>query len=63
MNTRRATDRMLKFARDIAQALDLELPTTTDANGNEVADESFDAIHTFIDENKDDFYAWRRYEE
>ena len=62
MNTRPATARMLDFARDIANAFDLELPTRTDANGNEVADESFDAIHDFIEENKDDFYEWKREE-
>ena len=60
MNARPATERMLAFARDIAETLDLDLPTTTDAKGDEVADESFDAIHNFIEEHADDFYEWKR---
>jgi len=57
---RRATERMLAFARDIATGLDLELPKTTDADGWIVDDESFDAISEFIAENRDDYYFWKR---
>jgi hypothetical protein len=56
----RATDRMLAFARDIADGLEIELPTTRDADGNEIVDESFDEISAFIEDNKSDFYEWRR---
>ena len=54
----RATDKMLSFARDIADELDMS--TKKDESGNVVPDESFDAIHDFIEENKNDFYEWRR---
>ena len=56
----RATDRMLAFARDIADGLEIELPMTTDADGNEVVDEDFDEIAAFIEDNKSDFYEWKR---
>ena len=56
----RATEKMLAFAREIAAELDLELPTTTNADGETVSDESFDAISEFIAENKDDYYYWKR---
>ena len=56
----RATDRMLAFARDIADGLEIDLPMTTDADGNEVVDEDFDEIAAFIEDNKDTFYEWRR---
>ena len=56
----RATDKMLSFARDIAEELCLDMPTKKDESGNVVPDESFDAIHNFIEENKNDFYEWRR---
>ena len=51
---------MLAFARDIAAELDMELPTTTNADGETVTDESFDAISEFIAANKDDYYYWKR---
>lgn len=60
MNARRATDKMLAFARDIANTLDIDMPTTKNASGDEIADESFDAIHNFIEEHEADFYEWRR---
>jgi len=56
----RATERMLAFARDIAAELDMELPTTTDADGETVMDESYDAISEFLAANKDDYYYWKR---
>lgn len=56
----RATDKMLSFARDIADELGLDMPTKKDESGNVVPDESFDTIHDFIEENKNDFYEWRR---
>lgn len=56
----RATDKMLSFARDIADELGLDMPTKKDESGNVMPDESFDAIHDFIEENKDEFYVWRR---
>ena len=56
----RATEKMLAFARDIAAELDLELPRTTNADGEIVDDVSFDAISEFIAENKDDYYYWKR---
>lgn len=56
----RATDKMLSFANDIADELGLDLPKKQDESGKMVLDESFDAIHDFIEENKDDFYEWRR---
>ena len=52
----RATERMLAFARDIATELDMKLPTTTNADGETVTDESYDAISEFIAANKDDYY-------
>lgn len=51
---------MLAFARDIAAELDMELPTTTNADGETVTDESYDAISEFIAANKDDYYYWKR---
>ena len=56
----RATERMLAFARDIAAELDMDLPTTTNADGETVTDESYDAISEFIAANKDDYYYWKR---
>lgn len=56
----RATEKMLAFARDIAAELDMELPTTTNADGETVTDESFDSISEFIAANKDDYYYWKR---
>ena len=56
----RATSKMLKFARDIADGLEIDLPKTRDAAGNEVVDEDFDEIAAFIEDNKDTFYEWRR---
>lgn len=56
----RATDKMLSFARDIADEIGLDMPTKKDESGSVVPDESFDAIHDFIEENKDDFYELRR---
>ncbi len=56
----RATERMLSFARDIAAELDMEMPTTQNADGETILDESYDAISEFIAENKDDYYFWKR---
>ncbi len=56
----RATAKMLKFARDIADGLEIDLPKTRDADGNEIVDESFDEISAFIEDNKSDFYEWKR---
>ena len=56
----KATDRLLSFARDIAAELDIELPTTQNADGETVTDESYHAISEFIAVNKDDYYFWRR---
>ena len=55
-----ATERMLSFARDIAAELDMEMPTTQNADGETIPDESYDAISEFIAENKDDYYFWKR---
>lgn len=43
---RKATQKMLNFANDIGEVLDIEKPTTDD----------FDEVGKFISENKDDFY-------
>jgi hypothetical protein len=56
----RVTERMLAFARDFAAELNIELPTTTDADGETVMDESYDAISEFLAANKDDYYHWNR---
>ena len=56
----RATDKMQSSARDKADELCLDMPTKMDESGNVVPDDSFDAIHDFIEENKNDFYEWRR---
>ena len=56
----KATEKMLSFARDIADELDLDLPTRQNADGETVPDESFEAISRFIAENKDDFFYWKR---
>ncbi len=56
----RVTEKMLACARHISAELDLELPRTTNADGEIVDDESFDAISEFIAENKDDYYYWKR---
>lgn len=43
---RKATQKMLDFANDISEVLDIEKPTT----------DNFDEVGKFISENKDDFY-------
>ena len=44
--TRKATQKMIDFANDISEVLDIEKPMTDD----------FDEVGKFISENKDDFY-------
>ena len=43
---RKATQKMIDFANDISEVLDIEKPMTDD----------FDEVGKFISENKDDFY-------
>ena len=43
---RKATQKMIDFANDISEVLDIEKPMTDD----------FDELGKFISENKDDFY-------
>lgn len=56
----RCTSKMESFARDIADTLNIELPTKTLEDGSVETDFSFEAISDFIDENKDDYYEERR---
>ena len=44
--TRKATQKMIDFANDISEVLDIEKPMTDD----------FDEVGKFISENKDDLY-------
>ena len=43
---KKATQKMIDFANDISEVLDIEKPMTDD----------FDEVGKFISENKDDFY-------
>lgn len=45
----RPTDKMLAFARDIFDAL----------GGDEPDWDDFDSVHNYIEDNKDDYYAWK----
>lgn len=49
----KATEKMLEFAQDIADELDLEMPDSED----------FDEIKEFIEENKDDFYFIKNFKD
>lgn len=46
----KATDKMIEFAEAIAEVLDLPELGTTD----------YDEIKEFIEENKDDYYYYRK---
>ena len=56
----RCTSKMESFARDIADTLNIDLPTKKLEDGSVETDFSFEAISDFIDENKNDYYKERR---